>query len=100
MGWILLVIAGGIIWIWWDGLGAKEVALRRAAEMCRQSDVLFLDDSVALKRLRLCRQRNGNMGFYRRFSFEFTSDGELRYQGFIDMLGSQVLQTHMDPFRI
>ena len=100
MGWIVLIILGVLIWVWWDGLGAKEIAHGKARELCRSADVLFLDDSVALRRLRLCRHRKGHMGLYRRFCFEFTSDGEQRYQGSIDMLSSEILQTHMDVYRI
>jgi len=68
--------------------------------LCRDADVIFLDDSVALSRIRLCRHRNGRIGLYRRFGFEFSSDGEQRYQGYIDMLGEEILQTHMDVYRV
>ncbi len=100
MEWILVPFLGLLIWLWWDGLAAKEVADKEAKRLCRNADVLFLDDSVAIRRLKLCRHRNGRVGLYRRFGFEFTSDGEQRYSGYIDMLGEDILQTHMDAYRI
>ena len=100
MGWVVFILVCLIAWVWWDGLAAKEVALRKARELCRAADVLFLDDSVALRRLRLCRHRNGTMGLYRRFVFEFCSDGEERYQGYVDLLGTEVLSSHMQIYRI
>ena len=100
MEWIIFIIVAVVLWIWWDGLGAKELAHAEGKRLCLQSEVLFLDDTVVLRRLRLSRNRAGRIGLYRRFVFEFTSDGGERYHGFIDMLGDDILQTHMDTFRI
>ena len=100
MGWAVLIIFSVVIWLWWDGLGAKEVAHKQSKQLCQQHDVLLLDDTVALRRMRLSRHRTGKIGLYRRFVFEFTSDGNERYYGHIDMLGVDVLQTHMDTYRI
>lgn len=100
MEWILIPFFVLLLWLWWDGLAAKEVADKKAKHLCQNADVLFLDDSVAIRRLRLCRRRSGQIGLYRRFGFEFTSDGEHRYSGYIDMLGEEILQTHMDAYRI
>jgi len=100
MEWLILIIISAVVWIWWEGLGAKELAHAEAKNLCIHSDVLLLDDTVALRRLRLSRHRSGKIGFYRRFVFEFTSDGDERYKGYIDMLGNQILQTHMEPYRI
>ncbi|MGD8785314.1 MAG: DUF3301 domain-containing protein [Thioalkalispiraceae bacterium] len=100
MEWILFPLLGLLLWLWWDGLAAKEVAHKESKRLCESAGVLFLDDSVALSRLRLCRQRNGRVGLYRRFGFEFSTDGEQRYTGYVDMLGEKILQTHMDPYRI
>ncbi len=89
-----------MVWLWWDGLGAKEVARNEAKRLCQQSGVQFLDDTVVVKRMRLCRHRSGRLGLYRRFHFEFASDGEQRYPGYVDMLGDSVLASEMSPFRI
>ncbi len=100
MGWFAIFIVAVMVWIWWDGLGAKEVAHKESKRLCQLHDVLLLDDTVALRRMRLSRHRNGRIGLYRRFVFEFTSDGDQRYKGHIDMLGEDILQTYMDTYRI
>jgi hypothetical protein len=100
MSWWLILVALCLVWLWWDGLGAKEIARANCLRLCRERDVLFLDDTVALSRLRLRRDASGNVRLYRRFDFEFTSDGELRYQGYIEMLGKRVLHTEMDAYRL
>ncbi|MEJ2361879.1 MAG: DUF3301 domain-containing protein [Gammaproteobacteria bacterium] len=100
MSWILILLAALLVWLWWDGLAAKEIARASCLRICQEHDVLFLDDTVALARLRLRRASSGSVQLFRRFNFEFTSDGEQRYQGYVDMLGRRVLQLHMDAYRI
>lgn len=100
MSWFIILLAATIAWVWWDGLGAKEVARATCLRHCRDHDVMFLDDTVALARMRLRRASNGSVKVFRRFNFEFTSDGELRYQGYIELLGRHVMQLHMDAYRI
>lgn len=100
MMWILVPFLALLLWLLWDGMAAKEKAHLESKRLCRDADVLYLDDSVALSRLRLCRHRNGRIGLYRRFGFEFSTDGEQRYTGYIDMLGEEILQTHMDVYRV
>ncbi|MBI1422857.1 MAG: DUF3301 domain-containing protein [Gammaproteobacteria bacterium] len=100
LSWLFILLTLVLVWLWWDGLGAKEVARENCKRVCRERDVLFLDDTVALARLRLRRGSDGNLRVYRRFHFEFTSDGEQRYQGYVDMLGNRVLHTEMEAYRI
>lgn len=100
MSWLLILIAFFLAWLWWDGLGAKEIARGNCQRLCREREVLFLDDTVMLVRLRLRRDGHGQLRIFRRFQFEFTSDGERRYQGYVDMLGGRVIHTEMDAYRI
>lgn len=100
MEWLLLLFLFALSWYWWDGVGAKEIAVRQGKQLCQQADVVFLDDTVALNRLRLRRQLSGSIVFYRRFVFEFCTDGENRYSGYIDMMGRLIQQTHMDVYRV
>jgi hypothetical protein len=100
MSWLLILLALSLAWLWWDGMGAKELAHESCQRLCREHDVLFLDDTVALTRLRLRRDNRGSLSINRRFGFEFTTDGEVRYQGYVDMLGSQVIHSEMEAYRI
>jgi hypothetical protein len=100
MSWLLILLTLFVAWLWWDGLGAKEAARKICLRLCRERDVLFLDDTVALTRMRLRRDANGTLRIFRRFNFEFTSDGEQRYQGYVDMLGNRVIHTEMEAYRI
>lgn len=100
MSWLLILLVLSLAWLWWGGLGAKEIARANGQRVCREHDVLFLDDTVALTRLQLRRDASGHARIYRRFAFEFTTDGQLRYQGYVDMLGSYVIHIEMEPYRL
>ena len=97
---ILIIAIGLLLWFWWDSSGVKEVATGSAKRLCDSAGVLFLDDSVALSKLYARRTRAGSVAIARRFTFEFCTDGEQRYAGYVDMLGKSVQQTYMQAYRI
>jgi hypothetical protein len=100
MGWVLTIFAGIVLAIWWNGLGAREIARNKGKRMCDAAGLLFLDDTVCLQRLRLVMYRKQKLGLYRRFVFEFATDGEQRYQGYVDMFGHHVIDTDMQAYRV
>lgn len=61
---------------------------------------MFLDDSVALSQLRLRRTAAGSVLFSRRFVFEFCTDGQQRYAGYVELLGKTVQHSHMEAYRM
>lgn len=85
---------------WWDTMRSKEMARSAGKHACDRAQVQFLDDTVALKKLRLQRDQNGRLQWRRLFVFEFTSDGSCRYQGRIYLNGKQVQTVEMDAYRI
>ncbi len=76
---------------WWSSFHAREAAKRAAHRHCEHQGVQFLDDSVALTRLRLRRDVTGRLALYREYRFEFSTDGEDRFAGQIRVIGRRVL---------
>ena len=93
----LFAVAG---WLFLDGMRVRELALRAGRDYCRNIGVQFLDETVSAHGLSLARDPEGQMRIRRRFDFEFTSDGERRYRGEIRMLGTRVLEVHVELHRI
>lgn len=83
--------------LWWKGMASKEIARRAGSRACRQAQVQFLDDTVALQKLRIRRDPRGAMALYRLYGFEFTVDGEVRHNGYIHMLGHHLQKLELDP---
>lgn len=94
-GFLVFIISALLVFVWWDGMASKEVARDAGARACREHQVQFLDDTVALQKLRLRRDPRGTLKLYRVYGFEFTGDGEFRHGGTIHMLGQHLLKLEM-----
>ena len=96
---ILFIILVAAIFYWLDGIRAKEVATEKAAAACKKILLEFLDQTVAIKKVRLRRDTSGRLKFYREYQFEFSSTGEFRYKGTVQMLGHHMLAIDMEAYQ-
>ena len=80
------VLAGGYR-IWQLSLDARETANRIAKDTCSRAVVQFLDGTVAFAGFRLTRGSDGRRRLLRTYTFDYTSDGFERAQGFIVLSG-------------
>jgi hypothetical protein len=79
-------LAGGYK-IWHLALDARETANRIAKDTCSRAVVQFLDGTVAFAGFRLARTAGGRRRLLRTYTFDYTSDGFERAQGFIVLAG-------------
>jgi hypothetical protein len=88
---MLLVLATGVLAvgykIWQTSLDAREAANRIAKDTCSRAVVQFLDGTVAFAGFRLARDTHGGRRLLRTYTFDYTSDGFERAQGFIVLAG-------------
>jgi hypothetical protein len=95
----LLAIACGVL-LWIDSLKARERAVRAGRTACQRYDLQFLDDTVSFTRMRLARNDDGELRIARTYTFEFSDTGNNRRQGAIVMLGGEVRDLHLEPYRV
>lgn len=95
---ILLIVAGALLWA--DSLRARERAVRAGRSACERYRLQFLDDTVSFTRLRLARDEQGQLKIARTYTFEFSDTGNNRRHGAIVMLGGEVADLHMEPYRM
>ena len=95
---LLLIIAGAFLWA--DSLKARERAVRAGRSACERYRLQFLDDTVAFARLRLARDEEGQLKISRTYTFEFSDTGNNRRHGAIVMLGADVADMHLEPYRM
>lgn len=74
--------------------------MMEARRLCRLDELQLLDYTVEQKRLRLGRNRSGSVCFCRQYIFEFTTTGEQRYQGRIEINGGKIVKSDLDVYRI
>lgn len=84
-----------LIWFWRDNLRVRESATRASAKACKSYGLQFLDQTVALQRLRLRWVRSG-LRLQRTYQFDYSLEGEGRRTGYLVMLGSQYLSLHLN----
>jgi len=92
---MLLAVAGGAFW--WTSLKARELAVAAARQHCQRQQVQFLDQTVALARIKPIRLDGGSLGWQRDYRFEFTDDGARRDSARMTLHGSSV-RTVQFPF--
>jgi hypothetical protein len=88
---LLLVAMAGVLAgtykIWQLSLDARETANRIAKDTCSRAVVQFLDGTVAFAGFRVARDAAGRRRLLRTYTFDYTSDGFERAQGFIVLAG-------------
>jgi hypothetical protein len=97
--WITVVIA--LISFWWQSDQVKHIALTHVYRYCKTQNLQLLDQSMVLRGVWPARDEQGSLKLRRRYSFEFTSTGEARYQGTVELFGNRLqkleLEAHIFP---
>ena len=97
-GAIILIVAGALFWI--DSLRARERALAAGRSACERYGVQLLDETVQFARLRLARDDEGRLRLHRSYSFEFSDTGDNRRHGAIVMLGGELQDLRLEPYKL
>ncbi|MFN2645627.1 MAG: DUF3301 domain-containing protein [Burkholderiales bacterium] len=97
---VALVLIVGAALLWADSLKARERAVRAGRSACERYELQFLDETVAFTRLRLARDQEGQLRIKRTYTFEFSDTGNNRRHGAIVMLGAEVADMHLEPYRM
>ncbi len=85
-----------LAWFWFDSVKAKEAASQAAAVACKEIQAQLLDQTVALKKLRVVRNEKGRMQLERNYNFEFSLDREARSYGRVFLLAHKVTSMQLD----
>lgn len=86
-----LLLLAATAWLWLDSLKAREAAVAATKAACVSEELLLLDDTVAIARLRFARDGDGVLRIQRVYGFEYSDTGNDRHSGSVVMLGSRVL---------
>ena len=67
------------------------------SEACADEGLQFLDDTVAIRSLRLVRDDDGRLRLRRIYGFEYSDTGDNRRPGTVTLLGQRVELLHVRP---
>lgn len=91
----LFALAAGA-WFWYDSLRARETMTQACTRICANMQLQFLDETVALAKLRLARGNDGRLGWLRLYVFEFSESGSDRWKGRALLNGRHVESVQLD----
>jgi hypothetical protein len=86
-----IVLLAAIVWLWFDSVKARDIAIEAARRACAADGVQFLDDTVAIASLQPARDDDGRLVLRRAYAFEYSVSGDDRRPGSIVLLGQQVM---------
>ena len=90
-----LILLLALAWLWFDSIKVRDIAVRAAQHACAADGLQFLDETVAIARLRLARNEDGRLLLRRTYSFEYSDTGNNRRPGSVDMLGADVIMVNV-----
>lgn len=89
---LALLVLALVVWFWLDSLRVRESACAVGRATCERMDLQFLDDTVALQRLRTGRNHAGKLRLLRTYQFDYTATGAQRATGIISLLDTEVVR--------
>lgn len=95
----LIAILGIAAWIWLDGIKAREIAVAAGQQAAEKYGLQFLDESVAMTRLRAGRNSYGRMQLKRTYGFEVSDTGTERLACSVTLLGKRIEAIDIPPHR-
>ena len=95
---IIAVVLLVVLWV--DSLRARERAVAAGRSACERYGLQFLDDTVSFARLRLARDGEGRVKLRRTYTFEFSDTGNNRRHGAIALLGGELEDLQLEPYRM
>lgn len=96
LGLLVLVALAALGWFWSESLRARESMTAACTRICQDMHLQFLDETVALARLRLARAPGGNLTWRRLYVFEFSESGADRWKGRAQLIGRRVESVQLD----
>lgn len=90
---LLIALALGL---WVDGRRVQEIGVRAARRECERAGLQFLDETVALSRMALRRDRDGRMRLERAYTFEYSATTGDRERGRVVLVGSRLTTLELE----
>jgi hypothetical protein len=87
----------GILSFWWGSDKVKALVLGHIYRYCKSQNLQLLDQTMVLKGIWLVRDESGSLSVRRRYTFEFTSTGEVRNHGEVEVIGHKLVNLELEP---
>ena len=86
-----ILMLGGLAWLWFDSLKAREAAIDAARAACASEGLLLLDATVSISSLKPARDDDGRLRLQRAYDFEYSDTGNNRLKGSVVLIAHRVV---------
>lgn len=101
LGWIFFFAILAVVYLFWNKQQqARHLASDVVRKHCAMQDLQLLDDTLILDGFSIKKRKGGGWLLLRCYSFEFSSTGDERYRGMIQLAGRRVEQLELDTHRM
>jgi hypothetical protein len=95
---LYILLAGGLVALWWrESIESRALANAAAFRACAEAEVQLLDGTAAFRSLRVARAAGGGLRLRRTYVFDYSEDGATRRQGFVVLAGRDVELVGLGP---
>lgn len=95
----LMLVVLAAAWFWLDSLQKREIAMAAGRQAAERHGLQFLDETVAISRLRVGRNHHGRLQLRRTYGFEVSDTGADRLPCSVTLLGRRIEALDMPPYR-
>jgi hypothetical protein len=93
---IALLIA--TIWFWIDTISKRELAIQHGKNLSQQFNLQFLDETVACEKVKLKRNKKGQVAILRCYEFMVSSSTNDRIKCNLFLLGKNLHNWYIPPY--
>lgn len=93
---ILLILLVLLIYIWYETFRLREFVLLRCKQVCSESHLQLLDQTIALTALSIKKRPGNGFCLHRCYGFEYSINGTERLRGYVDLAGRKILAVRLE----
>jgi Protein of unknown function (DUF3301). len=93
---LFLLALALLVWFWQLSLRYRELAIQVVKNICSEMNLQLLDQTVALTAFSLRRDDNHRIVGVRRYTFEVSSNGADRFNGYVILHGDRLVYSEFN----
>jgi len=87
--WIFTLVI--LFFLWYEIFKTREQVIKRCLQVCREADLQFLDQTVAVISVKFRFGRNKRLELHRIYQFEYSENGVDRFKAYVDMIDNRII---------
>ena len=87
----LIILLVMIFFLWYEIFKTRELVIKRCQQVCRDAELQFLDQTVAVISVRFGIDRRRCPVLYRTYQFEYSEHSVDRFKAYVDLHNNRIV---------